>query len=261
MDSSISKNYYMLSLSSNGCNFNIYINDVYAIGYSDSGGITGSVPINYNILKSGIQKIKVELYPVKGHEEKGVNSQHPLRLAIMYKSDPALGLDDYTTLQEDIIPEIEEGIPYFEYETTFNATVPYRLEGWSKCQDLREKSNIKGLVIEKYQEIGNLMVNERFSKLKEFVYFKFVEANFANYLTIEECNAEIDGWFTELKGYNTIDAMDDYELVFFNDGRLVTLRNPLTRENGFMIRGGGYQWVQDFYLGMRQGSNELEIIR
>ena len=179
----------------------------------------------------------------------------------MYKSDPALGLDDYTTLQEDIIPEIEEGIPYFEYETTFNATVPYRLEGWSKCQDLREKSNIKGLVIEKYQEIGNLMVNERFSKLKEFVYFKFVEANFANYLTIEECNAEIDGWFTELKGYNTIDAMDDYELVFFNDGRLVTLRNPLTRENGFMIRGGGYQWVQDFYLGMRQGSNELEIIR
>ena len=261
MDSSISKNYYMLSLSSNGCNFKIYINDIRVTWYDGTGGRTGSIPINFNILRSGIQKIKVKLYPVKGHEDKGINSKHPLRLAIKYKSDPNLGLDDFITLQEDIIPEIEEGTPYFEYETTFNATVPYRLEGWSKCQDLREKNNIKELVIEKYQEIGNLMVNEKFDKLRELISFKCTEAHFANYLPFDEYNMEIDEWIENFKGFETVDVMDDYELVFFNDGKLVALLNPLTQAEGFLIRGGGYEWGQFVILGMRQGSNELEIIR
>lgn len=82
MNESAPKNYYLLTMSSNGCNFRILMNDIPVYGFWDEGAYSGSYPINHFIMKSGTQKLKVELYPAYTHEDLGINSEEPLYIEI-----------------------------------------------------------------------------------------------------------------------------------------------------------------------------------
>ena len=50
MNESAPKNYYLLTMSSNGCNFRILVNDIPVYGFWDEGTYSGSYPINHLLL-------------------------------------------------------------------------------------------------------------------------------------------------------------------------------------------------------------------
>jgi len=83
------KNLYVLAIASNGCNFEILINNALHTRHFEESGLTGLIPINPFILKSGKQTITVKIYPVRRHEEKGIKFASPLSLTLKYKSDPS----------------------------------------------------------------------------------------------------------------------------------------------------------------------------
>ena len=257
----VNKNYYALSLSSNGCNFEILVNDVPVYRYFEMGGATGMYPLNSKILKSGEQRIKVKLYPVKGHEEKGINGEKPLLLTLKYIEDPKHGLHDFIELLSDFIPRIEPGIPYFEYETTFGAQVPYDLEEVENCIDLRDIPDIKELMIRKYTEYGNMIINNDFQQLSDVLAYKNARISFSLYSTTAGMAAEMDEMFEKMKKYDRISSMDNYVVRFYGDGRFAILENPEDMEQGFKVENDDYEWCQLFFLGLRNGSTELEVIK
>jgi len=256
----VNKNYYALSLSSNGCNFEILVNDVPVHRYFEMGGVTGMYPINPWILKSGEQRIKVKLYPVKGHEDKGVNGERPLLLTLKYIESPEHGLHDFIELLSDFIPQIEPGIPYFEYETTFYAQVPYELEEVENCIDLRDIPDIKERMIRKYTEYGDMIINNDFQQLSDVLARKNARVSFSLYSTTAGMAGEMDEMFEKMKKYDRISPMDNYIVRFYGDGRLAILENPEDMELGFKMQAAGYRWYQVFFLGIRKGSTELEVI-
>lgn len=55
------------------------------------------------------------------------------------------GLVTYKTFLANFIPAVPVGPPYFEYETTFDAEVPYELQGRGDCEDLCNDPNLKAM--------------------------------------------------------------------------------------------------------------------
>lgn len=82
MNESAPKNHYLLTMSSNECNFRILVNDIPVYGFGNEGACSGSYPINHFIQKSGTQKLKVELYRAYTHEDLGINSEEPLYIEV-----------------------------------------------------------------------------------------------------------------------------------------------------------------------------------
>lgn len=257
----VDKNYYAISFASNGCNFEVLVNDVPVYRYFKEGGATGSYPINSWILKSGEQKIKVKLYPVRGHEEKGINAEYPLGLTVKYKSDPGQGLYDYVDLLSDFIPRIEPGTPYFEYETVFHAEVPYEMPGWTDCKDLRNMPDLKTEVIRKYRQIGEVIIRKDFDKLGDMLAAKFAEIGVSMYMTDEAVEEEMTEMFEEMEEYTGIVPMESYQVRICGDGRLVVLEDPEKKSLGFKIENEEYTWPQLLILGIREGRQELEVVQ
>lgn len=263
MDESAPKNFYALSFSSNGCNFRILVNDVLVIDFFDTGGGTGMTPINSSILKSGIQRLKIELYPVKGHEEKGINSIRPLDIFVKCK-DNELSFADYETILTNPLNNIEIplGIPYFEYECTFEAEVPYVLQGWSNCKDLRDEPNLEEQVIEKLNELKILFENKDYDRLTDIMLYKQNSASYSIYRSVDEGKEQLLEMFDKMKvRYDEIAEFKDYKITFMGDGKLVYVENIFDRDPALRLVKDKRRWPIQILLGKREGSDELEVIK
>ena len=171
MNESAPKNYYLLTMSSNGCNFRILINDIPIWDFWDEGAYSGSYPINHFIMKSGTQKLKVELYPAYTHEDLGINSEEPLYIEIKKRLDSQT-LDDYVAVLTNPIPKVKKGIPYYEYECTFDAEVPYNISILDECIRLDSISNIEEMAVQKYNELKSMYERIDFSSFKEEFFIR-----------------------------------------------------------------------------------------
>ena len=60
--------YYLVDFNSSICNFDIFINDMPAFNHHVGGAVSSHMPINHFILEKGIQKIKINVLPLKGEE-------------------------------------------------------------------------------------------------------------------------------------------------------------------------------------------------
>lgn len=259
----VPRNYYAVSFASNGCNFEIWVNGLKVAEYFDSGGFSGMVPINSYILKSGQQRIKVRLFPVKGHEEKGILSTEPLWIELRSKPDPSGDLDTYKTFLANFIPAVPVGQPYFEYETTFDAEVPYELQGWGDCEDLRNDPDLKAEVAARMAELGNLLLERNFRVYSDQEAVSLAETSFSFYLPYEEAEQEMRQLYESVAEgkYTRLKPMDDSKLVFYGDGRLVSLEYPKIKGYGLILEKGDKEGFKlPLLLGRRKGSDRLEII-
>lgn len=259
----VPRNYYAVSFMSNGCNFEIWVNDLKVTEYFDSGGFSGMAPINSYILKSGQQRIKVRLFPVKGHEEKGILSAKPLWIELRCKPDPSGDLDSYKTFLANFIPAVPVGQPYFEYETTFDAEVPYELQGWGDCEDLRNDPDLKAAVIARMTELGNLLLERKFRMYSDLEAVSLAETSFSFYLPYEETEQEMRQLYESVAEgkYTRLKPMEECTLVFQADGRLVSLKYPEIKGYGLVLEKGDKEGFRlPLLLGRRKGSDRLEII-
>lgn len=200
MDESAPKNYYLLTMSSNGCNFRVIVNDIPVFGYWDSGTYSGSYPINHFIQKSGTQKLKVEIYPAYQHEDLGINSEEPLYIEIKKRLDGQT-LDDYVAVLTNPIPKVQQGIPYYEYECTFEAEVPYNISILDDCIRLDSISNIEEMAVKKYNELKSMYERKDFSSFKEEFFIRNERIGLSNYYKDGECDREMEDQINTMKNY------------------------------------------------------------
>lgn len=261
MDESAPKNYYLLTMSSNGCNFRVIVNDIPVFGYWNSGAYSGSFPINSFITKSGIQNLKVELYPAYKHEDLGINSEEPLYLEIKKRLDGQT-LDDYVAVLTNPIPKVQKGIPYYEYECTFEAEVPYNISILDECIRLDTIPNIEQLAVEKYNEIKELYEKKKFNEFQNQFLIRDRIIDITNYYKEKESEKENEEELNEMiKSFKKVAPINNYEIQFYSSNKLILLWSKDECTYAFRLDDGGRSiWPIPFFLGMRKDSDKLEIV-
>lgn len=261
MDESAPKNYYLLTMSSNGCNFRVIVNDIPVFGYWNSGAYSGSYPINHFIQKSGTQRLKVEIYPAYQHEDLGINSEEPLYIEIKKRLDGQT-LDDYVAVLTNPIPKVQKGIPYYEYECTFEAEVPYEITELEELVDLSQEPDIEQQVVAKYNELKELYEKKRFSDFQKEFNTRNKRIWVTNYIPVNKGEKDDNEDIERMKkSYKHVSPIQDYELKIYGNNKLILLYSKIDCTYAFRLYDGGSKmWAIPFFLGMRKGSDKLEIV-
>ncbi|WP_055447618.1 hypothetical protein [Lacinutrix mariniflava] len=271
--------YYIEGYQS-GCYYELYINGIMVFKHYENVGLSNhAVNINQNILQSGPQKITIKLFPlgeIDGENYTTIDPDDSFRLKIFSrdKQKPYKAFD-YDFLQEHKV-DIKTSVPYFEETITFNAEVPYTLEGWSNSQVLTDMDQdvLEQEILAFYENFGTV-INTQDEKAwvdlmetREKEYFKAVFYNDNNdeelKARIEDFTATFDSDFQEKF------PLDKYEMLLSKDGKIVTLKSLERKGKSAFSYGvrkeynGKQRKIKTssyLFLHKPKGSNKLEIIR
>lgn len=118
-------------------------------------------------------------------------------------------------------------LPVFKTETLyFQAEVPYHLEGWTNSISLEKEDKNKLLkeLDEWYNDFYDIFTKQDLSKYIQLTEQRTKEINTSFYLSDEEIEG-LDYFKNIPKNLKKV-PLDNYELVFYADGKLVGLRIP-----------------------------------
>jgi len=263
---------YRLAISGMNCNWEIEVNDMPYDSYiKNQGGISGDLPLNPRILSSGVQKIKLKVFPLSG--EKFMSIYSTLRLILSYYSDNKNYNGTMQELNNYSLPgDSVNNRPYYEYEYSFDAKVPYTQVGWTKSKDLSKVPDIRGKVIAKLNEYtdiikrrdNNMILKEQMQKKMDLY-----ECFYATDSSIREDIADAD------YSKDFADIHDDRyvpnetgELVFYANNRVVGMRHAgwASYDYGIQINSldklnKPAQSSYQFLFHIPEGTNELKVIR
>jgi len=247
---------YHASINTSACSFEFLVNDMPVLSYYNKGGIATSVPINPQILKSGIQTFKIKIYPGYYKENKQLIQADSLikdtkfDLSFSHKDWSNLGEEskiDFEfslphTITESGIREFKlAGSPYFEYKGTFNASVPYSLKGWQESVNLSEENeeDLEAEVIKVYQELIVKYKNKDIEGISEYNKNKITERLQSIYSTeksdILKITDKISSKFNS-PSFN-IEPLENYKINILGNGRAVRLvRDDLKNKGEGVVR-------------------------
>jgi hypothetical protein len=166
-------------------------------------------------------------------------------------------------------------LPFLVIKKEFEAVVPYTNVGWEKSKDLTEIKDLDKMVIEKMKDLEKIMKDQNgighLNLTKKFLQEKYT-CSYSNSKEIEtDCNELVSNFNADMKDIEGIEWYPyvNFELVFFGNGRIVSLRR---RGESLNFYGPAYKgkwkddksdaeiWLDKFYH-IPEGSDELEIIR
>ncbi|MEN9918879.1 MAG: hypothetical protein RL662_1315 [Bacteroidota bacterium] len=274
LSSYISQPVYYAEYGNRGCRFELYINGVLVDQLRGKGTIgKTATTINPEILKSGKQKVKLRLFPYP--KETRISNENPFQLEIGYNDfsvevGPQEQRPWHVSLTMPPISVPSEGLPYYEYEGTFDANVPYRIHNWSNCIDLRQIPDIEERVVAEFNKVRQWMVDREFDSIKAYYAYRDNELAVCLY---ESTKTQARDWKRTCNDISDEDfgdflPIEEYEMLFSADGKVVTLHSKKKRGfNSALLKikeiEGTSQYRYDAFhlnLGIREGTNELIAI-
>lgn len=262
---------YVLQVNKNNCRVLVSCNEIpHWITFFDNDGASTPLFLNDYILKSGNQIVKIQIYPKEGQEFIADNAD--LDIKLKYAKDKNDGVDTYTNLSHVELPENigSKKLPYFELKIPFEAIVPWDFsKDLDTAQDLSKVPDIEEKVVKKYNQLRELLVNgdglsflkeiER-SDLKTMSYLYFTKKEILIEDKIE--NSDIKPIRKDVKN-RKVYPIEDYEMTFSADNKLVILRRKKDREEilnvEFETETGVDGSIRCTILYMPYNSNELKV--
>ena len=170
-----------------------------------------------------------------------------------------------------------EGKPYFEKEFEFEAKLPFKLPKLQETsKDLRrlDSSVLKKQVLAYFERFRSSILKKSDENFFWKTMYNKSRLNFiSNYRTEEEIEFEFkNNNFIYNKKHISIDNINKYQIVFYDQGRIVTLENtsPNNDRKGKSVLNfkildekGIVKQQSDkmqFYFHIPKGSNSLEVI-
>lgn len=285
---------YQAMIFIGGCNYEVLINDYPVDRYfgPGDGSSSGSTPINIAILKPGIQKWKIKVYPVRDRKEvngevtlvpqniiqpgarvemeiEGVrfseNGDIEKRFGKVVKFEASLKKDDKSG--QNMLSDA--GKPYIEYSGTFQADVPYTLSGWENSTDLSKMNStvLEKQLLKEYQKFHGWLQN---GKLDEMANAKLTaEKEVAQaFFYDKKTNENFLSTFLQRWGQKGLkmQPLENYKVAIYGDGKIVTLIDNI---DGSSPLWGNYEVGENqfknntymLYFHIPKGKTELEVIR
>ncbi|WP_157451702.1 hypothetical protein [Cellulophaga lytica] len=279
---------YYLRINQLNCIYKVLVNDeVVAKNYSLMQ-YASATEINRAILKSGPQTVTYRLYPVGDlvKEEIGEGDTITTLLNSTEISIDVIRVDDINTYEsitddEKLVVKhqskknketgnfIGAGLPYYEYTFTFNAQVPYEIEGWTNGIDLRklDQKKLEHAVLDEYKKIQEIYKKNEVEKKMNKEYHllsRLAVTEYRNKQYIKELYEEL----ASFKNYDDKEfyPIENYEVKYSGNGRIISLRFPTILNNPDLdkrLAGKSASWYKYYvnkeWKGVRFASINLSI--
>ena len=276
---------YKMILSSSECSFSILVNDIpLYLFFGRSGGVSAiSIPINWNVEKSGKQRITVRMYPKYSETEK-INQTLGLNAGVKFSIEKEIDGDDKTIFEfktpfKDFDGKGNGGFLYpgktFYEETIYvDLKVPYNLSVLDNAEilfteDAKKLDQLEKEVVAKYNEIRNIYMTGTKEELANVNYNK--EKRLAQQMYLNEAEIK-DGWDNDYQfrtdsnlDFFDLKPIEKYEMKFYAEGKIITLEKINNKKSALW---GGFKRKDkevvtttyiSLYLYRPMGSNKLEI--
>ncbi|PQL90913.1 hypothetical protein [Apibacter adventoris] len=266
-------------------NYQVLVNDfpVYTnFDYELKGGMIFN--INKAILQSGKQKLEIRIYPESINEvtrKEFLDTKGYFKLQITqtaWRKDGG-GQEEPKIIMEYELPKenkhIGNTIDYaklksFTDSLSFEATVPYHLQGWTNGEVFKEEDSLqlKVQVAAFYQDIREAFEKEEHN----YIRTKYLEANKewyqSEYFPDDLIQSLQDGSHVKKKYKKRYFPLENYKLSIYGDGRILCLETISGENKGNSALGYTYENENregirflDLYLYRPKGSSQFQIIR
>jgi hypothetical protein len=256
---------YWLFVHSNNCSYIVTLDDmpIYT-DYNEGSMKSLSIPINNFMLQSGKHILKVLILPTID-DNYHLKSQLDDDYSIDVKISRTVNKKETIVFdQKHSNDEIHK--PLKEVVIPFEASVPYKLNGWTSSVDLtkEKEENLEKEVVNFYNEIMSDYKNKKTENIEK----KYFNRQFENAQSLysykkedsEKLTSEINKDVNKAQDFK----LENYKLVFYGNGRVV----GLVRTDGEFFGKSAFLGLtdEDFYiysllLHRPKALGSLEVIR
>lgn len=272
------KPWYEIEFSQDACGYEILINDLPLHRYFMFGSSNEQrIQINDQILKKGKQTITIRLFPPQLSDNSYSSvlvdaSKFSIKVLHRKFTDP---IENYKQDFEFISPNkpgtekfAASGQKFFEFTGTFEADVPYHVEGWENSKDLSKENQDELLkeTVAAYNNFRDILVKKDADAYASLMYDKEVELAKTYYWSTPKQSEE--RWHDMKKSVledRNILKLSDYKLVLYAHGKIVALQPTAVMYKDYLSAMHAQTSDRDiqysFFLHKKAGRNELTPIR
>lgn len=277
---------YYLFINHEQCFFQLLVNDVPVFRYFKDGQLMSSVILNNYINHSGKQTITYRLYPqTKRTNGEGIKTlteytKFQVQLYVRNNADTLHSFDNqklvlthHAATKADGKSFIGDGKDYYEHTFTFEAKVPYDLEGWENSKDLSkmdQKELLKKTVLA-YQYYRKLIEEKKIDEIAKLSFKSDVYQIVSEYLDeelVKKTVSEGDFMFTEPTF--KLEPLANYRMQLYGNNKIVCLElftDNLKFKNNWAIwgkyiteEGEKRLRFERLYLHIPKGKDTFEIL-
>ena len=226
------KPYYILRIQAQASFLDVFVNEMPVFSIGTQGGITNEIPINYEILKSGKQNLKLRLTPMFNK----LNLSRDVDLDVnagfsMINGEKNLG--EFIQCGKFILPQEvkDKELPFFEIEIPFEAKVPW---DYSKvlenAENIQENPNVKKMIDNSVNKLYNALKQKDQNTFNKMYLNLIKRQSDVMYSSEREIAEYLE--YLQLSKVKKVFPLPDYEIVFFAKGKLARVVSTEKDENG-----------------------------
>ena len=269
---------YEVEFSSDACGYEILINGVPLHRYLLYGSTNAQrIPINDHILSSGKQEIIIRLFPPQLSDQSWsptLVDASKFKITVFHHATDS-STEDYkqvfefrTSNKPGTEKFLDSGQKIFEFKGSFDAEVPYHLEGWKNSKDLSKEDQDKLLkeAIAAYNNFRNVLIKKDLNAYATLMHDKEVELAKAFYwYTPEDSQKRWDEMSAGVREKRDILPLKDFKMVLYAGGKVLALQPTSEMYKDYLSAIHAQTEEEDiqvsFLLHKKAGSSELAPIR
>lgn len=269
---------YEVEFSQDACGYEILINDVPLHRYLLFGSTNEQrIPINDHILTSGKQEIIIRLFPPQLSDQSWSStlldaSKFKIKVIHHAPDNPTENFKQVFEFTTHHKPGTEKflgsGQKVFEFKGSFEAEVPYQLEGWRNSKDLSKENQDELLkqAVAAYNNFRNILIKKDIDNYAALMYDKEVELAKAFYWdTLTDSKERWEEMSATVSEKREILHLKDFKMVLYAGGKVLALQ-PTSQMYKDYLSAIHAQTDNDdiqisFMLHKKAGSNQLTPIR
>lgn len=219
---------YEFSIDARECSIDLKVNDIPCFSNYEHGGVALDWPVNANLLSSGKQFYSFKIFSYEN--ENFINNKAIVKAKISVRD--ALDFSKPRILISEIsIPDFskdEEPRKELHIRGEFDVILPYNHEGWKNSVNLlnENKEQLFKELSDFYEELYEIFKNFNIEKYKKCTYTRFKELSSSFYLSENEMKRREVSFIPKFKGQIQKTSMEDYQMLFLGEGKLVAIRIP-----------------------------------
>jgi len=253
----MNKPFYRIDFKAGACFFDIKVNDIPVFSTNMERYFSMTIPVNYLILESGKQQLSVTVLPNTGETVFDENISFAMTLQLY--EDTGNSLEHVEDILEYRIPcDREKAI---EYQTIFDAAVPYQISAWQSSVDLNTVENLREKAETAYRKLGEMITNRQYDEFIHCLQDQEKRMAVSMYFDEKSSKERMDRLIKDFKeGFELVPLSGDETMHIYAGGKLVCLKT----KNGesalqFLKKETGEEMEVGIFLHLKKGDTALSV--
>lgn len=256
--------FYELEIKTANCYIEILINDLPIFSNYQNGGMAVDYPINNALLKSGDQSMEIRILASEGNESISKYADYEVKIFVREANKEAVVRQLVFTLPKNTDYK-EQPLLVSTQNVVFQADISYHNTGWKDSVDLRsfDQNSLLQELRNELSKIKSIYNSKNIAHYRSLYHDRVVEHNKSFYLTKEEIEENDASTFSGLPAKLKAVDPQDYRMVFFDNGKLVSLQTK-RQPPGFVFESvdeDEYGFTEMVLFHKKTPGSSLEIIR